>query len=111
MSPFRLLIIYLLFSTTLLFGQSQSVLQKASSDAYLITRMADKFHVKPKVVNEEFSREVYTEILKRIDNSRLLLTQEDLTKLEPFRYSLHKEILRKKTGFFQLIVNIYSERF
>ena len=110
MPPFRLLFIYFLFSTTLLLGQSQSLLQKASSDAYLITRMADKFHVKPKVVNEEFSSEVYKEVLKRMDNSRLLLTKEDLNKLEPYRYSLHKEILGKKTGFLQLIINIYSER-
>jgi len=60
-----------LFSILLLFvsvysAQAQSVIQKSASDAFLIIRMAEKFHVKPGTVEAGFSCDVFNALFKRI---------------------------------------------
>ena len=108
MRTFLLLFFFLLGSIN--FVYAQTVVQKTTQDAYLITRMAEKFHVKPRTLNEEFSNDVYNTLIKRIDPARLLLTQEDFKQLEVYRPSIYKEISGKKTTFLQLLIKIYDDR-
>ena len=108
MPTFRLLFVLLfLFSSRI---QSQTVIQKVSSDAFMITRMAEKFHIKPRTLDETFSNDVFNVFFKRIDASKFLFTQEDLKQLAVYRNTLHKEIAGKKVDFLQKVVAIFTER-
>ena len=89
---------------------AQTVEQKAANDAFIITRMADKFHVKPRAVNDTFSNDVFKTIIHKVDPSHLTLTQDDIKQLSSYRDKLGGEILNKRTSFIQLLTSIYSDR-
>ena len=108
--PTGRLLIFILFIVNTAVLQAQSVIQKSATDAFLITRMAEKFHVKPRAVDESFSNDVYNALLKKIDAAKILFTQDDIKQLDVFRLKLDKEINGKKTAFLQLLVNIYTDR-
>ncbi len=101
-----LLAIWLLL---LLNGYAQPI-EKAATDAYMITRMAEKFHVQPRTLNADFSKDVYNALLKKIDGEKIFLTQEDIKQLDVYKFTLDKEIASQKTNFLQTLINIYSLR-
>jgi carboxyl-terminal processing protease len=80
-----------------------------ANDAFMITRMVNKFHVDPRPVNKLFSENVFDALLKQADADRLLFTQEDIKKFEPFRSSLDKEITQRKTAFLTVFINRYRD--
>jgi carboxyl-terminal processing protease len=88
---------------------AQSV-QKAATDAFLITRMAEKFHVQPRALDDAFSADLYNAILKSIDGEKIYFTQDDLKQLEAFKFQLDNEIVGKKTNFLQLLITLYTQR-
>jgi carboxyl-terminal processing protease len=88
---------------------AQSV-QKAATDAFLITRMAEKFHVQPRALDDAFSADLYNSILKSIDGEKIYFTQDDLKQLEAFKFQLDNEIVGKKTNFLQLLITLYTQR-
>jgi hypothetical protein len=51
---------------------------KVANEAFVITRMAYKFHVEPRPVNTLFSENVYNGMLERTDYDRLIFTKEDI---------------------------------
>jgi carboxyl-terminal processing protease len=85
-------------------------IQKASKDAYLITRMAAKFHIQSRTLNEKFSADLFDVLLKKLDREKIFLTEEDIKLLAPSKYSLHKEITAKGTNFLQSLFSIYQKR-
>jgi len=98
----------ILFISTLVL--KSQLINKAASDAYLITRMTEKFHVQPKAVNKELSANWFDDLTKQLDDDKIFFTQEDMIKLQAFRLQLDNEVLNKKTGFLQLLVSIYQQR-
>ena len=85
-------------------------IQKAANDAFMITRMAEKFHVQPRALNADFSKDVYNTLLKKIDGEKLFFTQEDIKQLDIYKFKLDKEIASQKTDFLQLLISIYTMR-
>jgi carboxyl-terminal processing protease len=97
----------LLISANLL---AQSILDKSANDAFVITRMADKFHLQPKPINDEFSVSTYSRILQSLDGEKIFFTQEDIKQLLPYQLQLDDEVLGRKTNFLQLLSTIYEKR-
>lgn len=89
---------------------SHAQFTRSINDAFLITRMAEKFHFQPKPVNDEFSSKVYFQILKQLDEEKILFTAEDIKALSAFQFSLDDEIKNKKSAFLALLTKIYSGR-
>lgn len=86
------------------------VLQKTAQDAYMITRMVEKYHVQPRPLNDEMSAAIFNQLLSELDEQRFFFTQEDINKLAAYRYTLDDEILNKRTAFLQLLINLYKQR-
>ena len=102
---------YCLLFTAISINISYSqVFQKAATDAFLVTRMAEKFHIQPKNLDKEFSSNVFTTLLKKMDNDKIFFTQEDIKQLEIFRYKIDDEIVGKKTSFIELFAKLYTQR-
>jgi carboxyl-terminal processing protease len=99
--------IFLFVSTTAL--QAQPVNQ-AANNVFIITRMAEKFHIQPKAVNKELSANWFDELMQQLDNDKIFFTQEDITRFQPYRLQLDNELLNKKTGFLQLLVTTYQQK-
>ena len=103
----KIFIVTLLFISIKLVAQP---VQKAATDAFLITRMAEKFHVQPRTLDDAFSADLYNSILKRIDGEKLYFTEDDIRQLDAYKFQLDNEIAAKKTNFLQLLVILYTQK-
>src|SRR6187402_1610748 len=81
-----------------------------ADDAFLVTRMVEKFHVQPRPLDKTMSEAIYQHMLQELDDEKIFFTQEDLARLAPWRSKLDEEIAGRKTAFLQLITGIYKHR-
>ena len=90
-------------------SQSQSA-GKFAHEAFMITRMVNKFHVDPRPVDSKFSAAVFAAMLDNTDPDRIYFTKADIDRLAPYQKALDKEILLSKSGFLNLFTTIYEAR-
>jgi carboxyl-terminal processing protease len=102
-----------LFLTLVVLGcnllKAQS-LQKPVTDAYLVSRMVEKFHIQPRPLDDERSAAIFRELMTSLDEQRIFFTQDDVKKLEVYRLQLDDEIKSRKSNFLQLLVTTYKQR-
>lgn len=79
-------------------------------DAFMVTRMAEKFHAQPRPLNAAFSSVFFTQFLHALDNDHFLFLQPDLNRMEPFRFALIRQVEDERTDFLDLVTGIYRER-
>jgi carboxyl-terminal processing protease len=85
-------------------------LQKASRDAFMISRMVEKYHVQPRALDDNMSAALYTQILESLDEQRIFFIQEDITKLSAWKGKLDEEIKTKQSAFLQTLTSMYKLR-
>ena len=100
-------LLFCLVSTSSVKAQSPD---NKATDAYLITRMVEKFHVQPRTLDKTMSAAIYTHTLEALDGERIFFTQADITKLSGYRFTLDEEIRNRRTGFLQLLTSLYQQR-
>ena len=83
---------------------------KAATDAFVITRMAAKFHVQPRPVDDAFSNDVYNALFKELDDDKLFFTTDDIKSLSAYRSTIDDEIQGKQTRFLQAVTSLYKKR-
>ena len=81
-----------------------------ATDAFLITRMVEKFHVQPRLLDKAMSAAIYDRMLQALDGERIFFTQADIAQLSPYRTILDEEIRNRRTGFLQLLTSLYQQR-
>jgi len=99
----------LLFIFTVYYGRAQDY-SKSINNAFLISRMVEKFHVQPKPMNDELSSQLFQQFLKKVDEERIVFQAEDINRLSVYRYILDEEVNQRKTGFLQLVTSIWQKR-
>lgn len=80
------------------------------NNAFLITRMAEKFHVQPRPLNNDLSKDLFRLFINKTDPDRIIFLAEDIKQLAAYEYSLDEEIGLRKTGFLQLTASILQKR-
>jgi carboxyl-terminal processing protease len=88
---------------------AQTIDQKAS-DAWLITRMAGKYHVSPRPLDKDMSAAIFSQLLDDLDGQRLIFTADDVRQLGAYRLNLDEEIVNKRTAFLTLVAGLYRQR-
>lgn len=88
---------------------AQSIDQKAS-DAWVISRMVEKYHVSPRPLTKDMSAAIFTRMLDDLDGQHLIFTATDMRQLSAYRLTLDDEILNKRTGFLTLLSGLYQQR-
>jgi len=83
---------------------------KIANEAFVITRMANKFHVDPRPVNSAFSADVFKGMLDKTDAEKVFFTKNDISRLAVYRITLDNEIKQRKTGYLNLFISIYQQR-
>ena len=101
------LVSFLLLANILVNAQQ---LNTAVKNAYIISRMADKFHVQPRPLDDTFSLHVFTQLLKQLDGDKIFFTAEDIKSLSKFQFDIDDEIKNKQSTFLSAITNIFSDR-
>jgi carboxyl-terminal processing protease len=102
-----LFVFLLLLNYTILFSQP---INKAATNAFIITRMVAKFHIQPRTLNDTLSTDFFNQFLKQLDADHIYFNKEDITQLSVFRLQLDDQIKQQKTDFLKLITTIYSKR-
>jgi carboxyl-terminal processing protease len=88
---------------------AQTIDQKAT-DAWLITRMAQRYHVAPRPLDKEMSAAIFSQLLDALDDQHLIFLADDFRQLNTYRLSLDEEILNRHTAFLTLLTGLYKQR-
>lgn len=85
--------------------------KKAAEQAYLITRMVQRYHVLPKELNTDFSADFFKQFISTINEGNLILLQSDIDALSNYKNKLADEINNRQTGFLSLTIQLFKKRF
>ncbi|MBS4064104.1 MAG: PDZ domain-containing protein [Chitinophagaceae bacterium] len=99
----------LFFLSFSLFSDAQDF-SKSMHHAFLVTRMAEKFHIQPAVLNDEFSNRLLHQFLKKTDKERIIFHTEDIQQFFTYQNLLDDEIIGRKTNFLQVVYNLRQKR-
>ncbi|MCO6478130.1 MAG: carboxy terminal-processing peptidase [Phaeodactylibacter sp.] len=77
-------------------GEKEAVLMQSIISGFT------QLHFRPKAIDDDFSEDVYDFYLDQIDGSRRFLTEEDVARLEPYKYELDDQINTSSFEFFNL---------
>src|ERR1700683_764216 len=59
---------------------AQTIDQKAT-DAWLITRMAQRYHIAPRPLDKEMSAAIFSQLLDALDDQHLIFLADDIRQL------------------------------
>jgi carboxyl-terminal processing protease len=67
-------------------------------------------HFSPRPINDSFSVRVYQKIVGQLDYEKLFFTQEDIDRLEKYKFKIDDEIRLNSLEFFDTLDAIYQRR-
>ncbi|MCK4661800.1 MAG: hypothetical protein KAT68_02960, partial [Bacteroidales bacterium] len=96
--------------TTLL--PANGIAQSASTcqQAFMIVKTAEKYHYKPRPVDDRFSELVFTKFIELLDPSGIFFTRDEVVQLEASKFALDEEILNKKCVFIKEVTKLYNRK-
>ncbi|HTB25253.1 MAG TPA: S41 family peptidase, partial [Puia sp.] len=78
--------------------------------AYIITRMAEIYHVQPRVVDKSFSSDLFSQMIRALDADKIYFNEEDILKLSVYKYTLNDQLLNKKDDFLNQLIILYTKK-
>jgi carboxyl-terminal processing protease len=82
--------------------------RSAAGTAFMITRMAEIYHVQPRVVDKTFSADLYDQVIRALDADKIYFSADDIRQLNSFKYVLDDQLLNKKEDFLKQLIIIYT---
>jgi carboxyl-terminal processing protease len=79
-------------------------------DAFMVTRMAEKFHTQPRPLDAIFSAGFFSTFLRDLDGEHFLFLAGDLSRFEPYRLKLGEQVGGQRTDFLDLVTSVYTQR-
>lgn len=76
---------------------------KSMHNAFLITRMVEKFHIQPRPLDDEFSNDLFSQFIKAADPERLIFSASDIKDISIYRNTLDEEIMHQGTAFIKKV--------
>ena len=72
--------------------------------------MAEIYHVQPRTVDKAFSIDLYSQMIRALDQDKIYFSAEDIRHLDNWQYTLNDQLLNKKEDFLKLLINIYTRK-
>lgn len=101
-----LLILLSIFIHQYLTGQESKVAKKSKQ----ILQAIDRYHYQPRPIDDEFSAFLYCDLIKSLDERKLMFSTTDLEQLNEFRDELDNHINNNDYSFIKEISNLYDKR-
>src|SRR5699024_1656994 len=76
----------------------------------LVTFVLKNYHYSPKEINDEFSKNVYDEYLKKLDPRKRFFLQSDIDEFSKYRTRLDDQLNNHQVDFFTLTYNRLQKR-
>jgi carboxyl-terminal processing protease len=105
MHTFLRILVLCVVTTT--FAQTDSTF---CSKSKLILEMLEKNHYKPKAIDDNFSNYVFTRMLERLDERRLLYSQEDVAALDTLKNKLDDYLQEGACNFIETFTTSYKKQ-
>lgn len=83
--------------------------QKEAVLVRTLIRGLEYMHFEPKEIDDDFSERAFNLYLEDIDGARRLLTQEDIARLEVYKYDIDDETANGEMTFFNLSLEILDK--
>ena len=78
--------------------------------AFTITRMAEIYHVQPRAVDQSFSNDLFSQMIRALDADKIYFNEEDIGQLSLSSDKLGFQLLNKKEDFLHQLINLYTIR-
>src|ERR1700688_604468 len=78
--------------------------------AFMITRMAEIYHVQPRAVDKSFSSDLFSQMIRALDADKIYFNGEDILKLSAYKYILDDQLLNKKDDFLNQLIILYAKK-
>jgi carboxyl-terminal processing protease len=101
---------FLIFFLVSFLGSQAQLTKPTAETAYTITRMAEIYHVQPRAVDKAFSIDLYSQMIRALDQDKIYFSAEDIRQLDNWQYILNDQLLNKKEDFLKLLINIYTRK-
>jgi carboxyl-terminal processing protease len=75
----------------------------------VIIENLNRYHFSPNNINDSFSNKAFDQYIKYMDQGKRFLTQEDVTKMEPYRYKIDDEIQNGSYELLHLSIELINE--
>ncbi len=102
---FRLFL--LLFFVSTFTGVAQD-LSRSMHNAFLVTRMVEKFHIRPRPLDDAFSNDLLNHVLKAADPGKLIFSAHDIKELAAYSNTLDDAIVQQETVFLKALVAAWT---
>ncbi|SDL45170.1 carboxyl-terminal processing protease [Catalinimonas alkaloidigena] len=90
------------------FGEEKD--QRSGLLLQLIVEGLSKYHYHPRDVNDEFSAEVFTQFINKLDYNKRFLLKKDVTELSKYRLLIDDEINKPSFDFYHRSVDLITQR-
>jgi carboxyl-terminal processing protease len=81
-----------------------------AADAFVLSRITQKYHVQPRPMDETFSILFFDRFFTALDEEKLIFTAEDMSRLLPYRTQLANEVRAQQNGFLKMATAAYEKR-
>ena len=93
------------------FGKSDDASRKDEVIMGLVYNILNTNHFNPKLINDEFSLQVYNNFLSNLDYNKRFFTQKDLKQLAQYRLKLDNQFKSADYQFLEDAIALYTKRF
>jgi carboxyl-terminal processing protease len=91
-------------------GGDQSSEEKKALVQSTVMKAIKDGHYSPRDLNDSFSYSVYNKVLEELDGEKKFFTQEDINKLEKYKYQIDDEIKAGSIEFYKEMSSIFAKR-
>jgi carboxyl-terminal processing protease len=106
----RLLPLFLLILLISFLDSTAQLTHNSAETAYTITRMAEIYHVQPRAVDKNFSRDLFSQMIRALDEDKIYFSTEDIRQLGAYAYTLDDQLLNRKDEFLKKLILLYTKK-
>jgi carboxyl-terminal processing protease len=83
---------------------------KAQQVAFTLKRQIEKLHYSARAIDDSFSSEAFSKILKELDEQQTIFTADDYASLSAYRYKIDDEVNGGTWKFVDVLSELYKQR-
>ncbi|MEY4875270.1 MAG: hypothetical protein RL708_419 [Bacteroidota bacterium] len=90
--------------------EAQTNPQKQKAIIQAVTESVKDQHFQPKEINDDFSADVFTLFLQRMDYNKKFFLQSDIDDLKKYKSKIDDEINNPSTEFYEATIKVFKQR-
>ena len=103
--------VFVLFlSTTLVYSFYKRSIEKNDVIFQMVMQLAQRDHISPAKINDQFSEKVFAVYLKNLDPYKQFLTKEDVRQMEVYKRQIDDHIRKNTHQLYDLAVQLMDRR-